>query len=74
MEPHYSSVSSHAVAMAHTEDLEGFATRIYSYVLGLWGGRKKRGRLATDFSSGPNFPRKNNILEKKKKRKKYSRL
>ena len=42
MEPHHPSVSSHAVAAAHREELEGLATRIYSYVLGLWGGKKKR--------------------------------
>ena len=36
---HHSSVSSHAVA-AHREGLEGHTTRIYSYVLGFWGGKK----------------------------------
>ena len=44
--------SSHAVVASHIAELEGLATRIYNYVLGLWGG-KKRGRLATDVSSGP---------------------
>ena len=53
-EPHYSSVRSHDVAAAHTEEI---ATRIYNYVLGLRGGKKeKRGRLATDVSSGRIYP------------------
>ena len=39
-EPHHPPVSSHAVAAAHTEELEGFRTRIYNYALGLWGGKK----------------------------------
>ena len=39
-EPHDSSVSSHAVAVARTEELEGLTTRIYNYVLGLWGEKK----------------------------------
>ena len=51
----HSSVSSHSVAVAHIEELEGLTTRIYNYVLGLWG-RKKRGRLVTDVSSGWIFP------------------
>ena len=53
MEPHHSSVSSHAVTVAHIEEV-GLTTRIYNYVLWLWGGKKKRekGRLATDVSSG----------------------
>ena len=46
MEPHHSSVSSHAVAVAHIEELEGLTTRIYNYVLGLWGGEKKKVREA----------------------------
>ena len=41
MEPLHSSVSSHAVAVAHTEELEGLITTIYNYVLGLWGEEKK---------------------------------
>ena len=40
-EPHHSSVSSHAVAAANIEKLEGFTTRIYNYILGLWIGKKK---------------------------------
>ena len=39
-ESHHSSVSSHAVAVAHTEELEGL-TRIYSYALGLWGMKRR---------------------------------
>ena len=56
VEPHHLSVSSHAVAAAHIEELERLTSRIYNYVLGLWGGKKhnkqKRGRLAKDVSSG----------------------
>ena len=38
------TVSSHAVAVAHMGQLEVFATKIYSYVLGLWGeGKKEEG-------------------------------
>ena len=53
-EPHCSSVGSHAVVVAHIEELEGLTARIYNYVLGLWGRKtkKERGRLATDVSSG----------------------
>ena len=32
--------SSHAVAASHMEEIEGLTTRIYSYVLGLWGEKK----------------------------------
>ena len=39
VEPHHSSVSSHAVVAAHIEEPEGLTTRIYYYVLGLWGGK-----------------------------------
>ena len=39
-EPHHSSVSSHAVAAVHTEELAGLTTRIYNYVLGIWGGKR----------------------------------
>ena len=35
VEPHHSSVSSHAVAAAHIAELEGLTTRIYDYVVGL---------------------------------------
>ena len=38
MEPHRSSVSSHAVAASYLGELEGLTTRIYNYLLGLWGG------------------------------------
>ena len=43
-EPHHLPVSSHAMAAAHIE-LEGLRTRTYNYVLGLWGGKKKRKTL-----------------------------
>ena len=50
--PHHSSVSSHAVVVAHTEEPE--VTTIHNYVLGLCRGkrRKKGVRLATDVSVG----------------------
>ena len=35
MEPCHWSVSVHAVAGAHIEELEGISTRIYSHALGL---------------------------------------
>ena len=45
MEPDHSSVSSHAVVMAHIEELEGLTTRIYNYVLG-FGEEGKRTRFS----------------------------
>ena len=44
--------SGHAEAASHMEELEGPTARIYNYVLGLWGGKKKRERLATDVTQG----------------------
>ena len=32
--------SSHAVTTSHVQELEGFVTRIYNNVLGLWGLKK----------------------------------
>ena len=41
-EPHHLSLSSHDVAEAHiAEELEGLATRIQNYVLGLCGEEEK---------------------------------
>lgn len=40
-EPHHPSVSSHAVAVAHIEELEGSSTRIHHRTLGLWGEKKR---------------------------------
>ena len=34
--------SRHAMVASHREELEGLTTRTYNYVLGLWGGKKKR--------------------------------
>ena len=50
--------SSDAVAASHTEDLEGHITRIYNYVLWLWGEKKQkredeRQMLAQGQSSSP---------------------
>ena len=44
VETQHLSVSSHVVAAAHIEELEGLTTRIHHYVLELWGGKKKRER------------------------------
>ena len=41
VEPHHSSISCQAVVVAHTEELEGLATRIYNHAWGLWRGKKK---------------------------------
>ena len=61
--------SSHALVVAHIEGLEGLMTRIYNYVLGLWGEKKReREILATDVSSGWIFPSKKIKNIKKKKR------
>ena len=40
-EPHHLSIGSHAVVAAHIKELEGPATRIYNYVVRLWGGKIK---------------------------------
>ena len=59
-EPHPLSVSSHMVVVAHIEKLEGPTTRIYNYVLGLWGeGKEKRGRLARDVKLRVNLSQLN---------------
>ena len=42
VKPRHLSVSSHAVVVAHVEELQGLTTRIYNYVPGLWGEKKKR--------------------------------
>ena len=34
--------SGHAGAASHIKELKGYTTKIYNYVLGLWGGKKKR--------------------------------
>ena len=60
--------SSHAVVVCHIEEMEWLTTRIYNYVLGLSGGNKNRGKLATDVSSGPIFLSKRKAYLKKRKR------
>ena len=45
--------------VVHIEELEGLMARIYNYVLGLWGGKKKRRRLVTDVNPEQIFPSKN---------------
>ena len=34
------------MAASHIEELEPLATRIYNYVLGLWGGKKRKRKIA----------------------------
>ena len=49
--------SGHAEVMSHIAQPEGLTTRIYNYVLGGFGRRssRKKKRLETDVSTGPNF-------------------
>ena len=63
MEPHHPSVSRHAVAADHNE-LEGLTTRICNDALGLWGGKRGGGRLATNVSLGRILPYKQNKTKK----------
>ena len=46
------SASCHAVAVAHIEELERLTARINNHVLGLWEGKKRERKLATDVGSG----------------------
>ena len=55
------------MAASPIEELEGLTSRIYNYVLGLWG-EKKRGRLATDVSSGTIFLTKKHTKKKRKEK------
>ena len=50
--------SSHAEVVSHIAQLEGPTTRIYNYVLEGFGEEGRKGRLATDDSSGPVLKRK----------------
>ena len=34
--------SGHVVAASHIEEVQGVTTRIYNYVLGLWGEKKEK--------------------------------
>ena len=47
--------SCHAEAASHIAEPEAPTTRIYNYVLGGFGEKEKKGRLATDVSSGPSL-------------------
>ena len=60
LEPHHLSVSSHAVAAAHIEELEGLTTRIFNYVPGLWGGKikKREEDWQQMLAQGKSFPAK----------------
>ena len=57
--------SGHAEAVSHMPQLEGHTTRIYNYVRGDFGEKKKEEKkgLATDVSSGANLKKKKRIFE-----------
>ena len=59
--------SSHAEAVSHIAELDGFTTRIYNYLLGGCGEKKKKNE-ATHVSSGAN------LKEKKRKEKVFGNL
>ena len=48
---------------AHGEELEGPKTRVYNYVLGLWGGKKEEREEDWQqmLAQGESFPAKNKI-------------
>ena len=50
--------SSHAEVVSHIAQPEALTTRIYNYVLGVFGKKKNKTRLATDVSSGANLKKK----------------
>ena len=58
--------SSHAGAVSHIQELERPMTRISSYTLGLWGGKKKKTKIGRDVSLGPIFLSKKAKKEKEK--------
>ena len=55
------SSSSHAEAASHIAELEEPTTRIYNYVLGDFGEKKKKKRLATQVRSRAILEEKNSI-------------
>ena len=63
--------SSHAVVASYKEELEGLTTRIYNYILELWGGKKKE---ETDVSSGPISPHQKAYLKKTIKKKRENEI
>ena len=69
VEPHHSSVSSHAVVVTHIE-LEGLTTKIHNYV---WDFGEKKKKREEDWqqmlAQSESFPAKNKNLKKFKKRK-----
>ena len=58
--------SGHAEVASHITQPEALTTRIYSYIPGgLWEEEKKgekKGRLATDVSSGANLKTTKNVI------------
>ena len=57
VEPHHLSVSGHAVAAAHIEELEGLTT-IHKYTLVIFGGRKKEEDWQQMLAKGESSPAK----------------
>ena len=53
----HSSVTSLAVVADHIGEIEGLTIRIYNYILGLWGGEKKREEdWQQTLAQGESFP------------------
>ena len=65
MEANQLSISSHALAAPHIGELERLTTRIYSCILGLWGGerRKKEEDSQQMFAQGESFSAKKYIYK-----------
>ena len=59
--------SSHVEAASHIEESEGLTTRIYNYVLGLWGGGKKK-KIGNRCYLRANLPHQKAYLKKKPKK------
>ena len=46
------------MVVAHVEELEGLTTKICSYALGLWGGKRKEEDWQQMLAQGESFPAK----------------
>ena len=59
VEPRHSSISRHAMVVAHIAELEGLKTKIYNHALGVWGGKnKKEEDWQQILAQGKSFPTK----------------